>query len=86
MGALPLRFSRSAGRPIRSTSRYALTLNAHLTFGSISIHDVLGKPMFVMSRTFLRDTVRPEELRDAMLEIARRADSVEKQLTRLDEY
>ena len=51
--------------------RYALLLNAHLTFGSISIHDVLGKQMFVMSRTFLRDTVRPEELRDAMIEIAR---------------
>ena len=65
---------------------YALTLNAHLTFGSISIHDVLGKQMFVMSRTFLRDTVRPDELRDALIEIARRADSVEKQLTRLDEY
>ena len=65
---------------------YALTLNSHLTFGSISIHDVLGRQMFVMSRTFLRDTVHPEELRDAMLEIARRADSVEKQLTRLDEY
>jgi serine/threonine protein kinase len=65
---------------------YALTLNSHLTFGSISIHDVLGKQMFVMSRTFLRDTVRPEELRDAMLEIARRADSVEKQLTRMDQY
>jgi serine/threonine-protein kinase len=65
---------------------YALTLNAHLTFGSISIHDVLGKQMFVMSRTFLRDLVRPEELRDAMIEIARRADSVEKQLTRLDQY
>ncbi len=65
---------------------YALTLNSHLTFGSISIHDVLGKKMFVMSRTFLRDTVRPEELRDAMLEIARRADSVEKQLTRMDQY
>jgi serine/threonine-protein kinase len=65
---------------------YALTLNSHLTFGSISIHDVLGRQMFVMSRTFLRDKVHPEELRDAMLEIARRADSVEKQLTRLDEY
>ena len=65
---------------------YALSLNALLTFGSISIHDVLGKQMFVMSRTFLRDTVRPEELRDAMLEIARRADTVEKQLTRQDQY
>jgi eukaryotic-like serine/threonine-protein kinase len=66
--------------------RYALLLNAHLTFGSISIHDVLGKQMFVMSRTFLRNTVRPEELRDAMIEIARRADTVEKQLTRQDQY
>ncbi len=53
---------------------YALKLNAHLTFGSISIHDVLGSPMFVMSRTFSRDTVHPEDVRDALLEIARRAD------------
>jgi serine/threonine protein kinase len=65
---------------------YALTLNAHLTFGSISIHDVLGNRMFVMSRTFSRDTVRPEDVRDALLEIARRADYVEKQLTSMDQY
>jgi serine/threonine-protein kinase len=65
---------------------YALTLNAHLTFGSISIHDVLGSRMFVMSRTFSRDTVRPEDIRDALMEIARRADYVEKQLTSLDQY
>ncbi len=66
--------------------KYALTLNSHLTFGSISIHDVLGTPMFVMSRTFPRDTVRTEDIRDALLEIGRRADHVEKQLTRLDQY
>jgi serine/threonine-protein kinase len=66
--------------------KYALTINAHLTFGSISIHDVLGAPMFVMSRTFPRDTVRVEDVRDALLEIGRRADYVEKQLTRLDQY
>jgi serine/threonine-protein kinase len=66
--------------------KYALTLNAHLTYGSISIHDVLGTPMFVMSRTFPRDTVRTEDVRDALLEIARRADLVEKQLTRQDQY
>ena len=66
--------------------KYALTLNSHLTFGSISIHDVLGNPMFVMSRTFPRDTVRTEDVRDALLEIGRRADYVEKQLTRLDQY
>ena len=28
----------------------------------------------------------PEDVRDALLEIARRADSIEKQLTRLDQY
>jgi serine/threonine protein kinase len=66
--------------------KYALTINSHLTFGSISIHDVLGSPMFVMSRTFPRDTVRTEDIRDALLEIGRRADLVEKQLTRLDQY
>jgi eukaryotic-like serine/threonine-protein kinase len=66
--------------------KYALTLNGQLTFGSISIHDVLGSPMFVMSRTFPRDTVRTEDVRDALLEIGRRADHVEKQLTRLDQY
>jgi eukaryotic-like serine/threonine-protein kinase len=66
--------------------QYALTLNAHLTFGSISIHNVLGTPMFVMSRTFARETVRTDDIRDALLEIGRRADHVEKQLTRMDQY
>jgi serine/threonine-protein kinase len=65
---------------------YALKLNAQLTFGSISIHEILGKPMYVMSRTFMRDTVRTEEVRDALLEIARRADYVEERMTHLDQY
>jgi serine/threonine-protein kinase len=65
---------------------YALTLNAHLTYGSISVHDVMGTPMFIMSRTFLRDSVRPEDLRNALLEIARRSDRVENLLTRADQY
>ena len=65
---------------------YALKLNAHLTYGSISIHKVLGSPMFVMSRTFLLDTVRPDDIRDALIEIARRSDHVEKQLTQMDQY
>jgi serine/threonine-protein kinase len=66
--------------------QYALRLNAQLTYGSISVHDVLGSPMFVMSRTFARDTVRPEDLRNAIVEIARRSDRIEKKLTRLDQY
>jgi serine/threonine-protein kinase len=65
---------------------YALKLNAHLTYGSISIHKVLGSPMFVMSRTFLLDTARPDDIRDALIEIARRSDHVEKQLTQMDQY
>ncbi len=66
--------------------QYALRLNAQLTYGSISVHDVLGSPMFVMSRTFARDTVRPEDLRGAIVEIARRSDRIEKKLTRMDQY
>jgi serine/threonine-protein kinase len=65
---------------------YALKLNAHLTYGSISIHNVLSAPMFVMSRSFLLDTARPEDIRDALVEIAARSDHVEKLLTRMDQY
>lgn len=65
---------------------YALKLNAHLTYGSISIHKVLGSPMFVMSRTFLLDTARPDDIRDALIEIARHSDHVEKKLTQTDQY
>ncbi len=65
---------------------YALRLNSHLTYGSISVHNVLETPMFVMTRTFLRDTVSPEDLRHAVVEIARRSDRIEKQITSLDQY
>jgi eukaryotic-like serine/threonine-protein kinase len=64
----------------------ALALNDRLTYGSLSIRPVLGTPMFVMSRTFPRDRVRPRELRDSIIEIARRSDQIEQQLTQLDLY
>lgn len=64
----------------------ALALNGRLTYGSLSIRHVLGVPMFVMSRTFPRDRVRASEIRDAILEIARRSDQIEQQLTQLDQY
>jgi serine/threonine-protein kinase len=66
--------------------QYALRLNSQLTYGSISLHDVLGSPMFVMSRTFSLDTVCAEDLRLAIVEIARRSDGIEKKLTRMDQY
>lgn len=64
----------------------ALALNGRLTYGSLSIRHVLGAPMFVMSRTFPRDRVRTSELRDAIMEIARRSVQIEQQLTQLDQY
>ena len=66
--------------------KYALRINGHLTFGSISIHDVLGSPMFVMSRTFPEKQCASKTFAMRLLEIGRRADYVEKQLTRLDQY
>jgi serine/threonine-protein kinase len=64
----------------------ALAMNARLTYGSLSIRDHCGSAMFVMSRTFPRDHVRASELRDAIVEIARRSDEIEQQLTQLDLY
>ena len=64
----------------------ALALNGRLTYGSLSIRHVLGAPMLVMSRTFPRDRVRASEIRDAIIEIARRSDQIEQQLTQLDQY
>jgi serine/threonine-protein kinase len=64
----------------------ALELNSRLTYGSLSIRQVLGAPMFVMTRNFPRDRVRSRELRDAIIEIARRSDQIEQQLTQLDVY
>lgn len=65
---------------------YALALNSRLTYGSLSIRYVLGSPMLVMSRTFVRDRMRAGELRDAILEIAHNSDRIEAQMTRLDLY
>ncbi|AMV39425.1 serine/threonine-protein kinase [Planctomyces sp. SH-PL62] len=65
---------------------YALALNSRLTYGSLSIRYVLGAPMLVMSRTFVRDRMRVGDLRDAILEIAHNADRIEAQMTRLDLY
>jgi serine/threonine-protein kinase len=64
----------------------ALALNGRLTCGSLSIRQVLGLPMLVMSRTFPRDTVRASELHEAMREIARQSTQIEQQLAQLDQH
>jgi serine/threonine-protein kinase len=65
---------------------FALKLNAKLTYGSLSIRTVNGQGMFVMTRTFARDRACSADIRAALLEIARRADRVEQQLTNSDLY
>jgi serine/threonine-protein kinase len=65
---------------------FALRLNADLTHGSLSVRQVSGQPMFVMSRSFSRSHVRPDEVRGAIQEIATHADQVEHQLTATDLY
>lgn len=65
---------------------FALRTNSELTHGGLSIREVHGAPMFVMTRTFARSTVAPSDLRAAVMEIARRGDWVEQQLTSIDLY
>ena len=63
---------------------FALRLNDRLSYGSLSLRNVNGEPMFVMTRTFPRDHVCAMDIRAALLEIARRSDVVEQQLTNAD--
>jgi len=65
---------------------FALKLNAELTYGSLSIRVVNGQPMFVMTRSFPRDRIATVDVRAALMEIARRADRVELELTDADMY
>ena len=65
---------------------FALRLNAEMTYGGLSIREVNDQPMFVMTRTFPRGHVQPEAIRTALVDIARRSDWVEQQLTHADVY
>lgn len=65
---------------------YALRLNAELCHGGISLREINGQPMFVMTRAFPLERVTANELRAAIREIAHRADAVEAQLTGHDLY
>jgi serine/threonine-protein kinase len=65
---------------------FALTLNAELTIGGLSVREVNDQPMFVMTRTYARGHVTPADIRAAVQEIARRGDWVEQQLTATDVF
>jgi serine/threonine-protein kinase len=65
---------------------FALRLNAEMTYGGLSIREVNGQAMFVMTRTFPRGHVHPDDIRTSLIDIARRSDRVEQQLTHADVY
>ena len=65
---------------------FVLRLNNDLPYVGISIRDVNGQAMFIMTRTFDRASLRSTEIRGTVYEIARRSDWVEEQLTKMDLY
>jgi serine/threonine-protein kinase len=65
---------------------YVLKLNSELTYGGLSIREVNGQPMFVMTRTYPRGHVSPAEIRSAISEVGRRGDWLEQQLTTHDVF
>lgn len=64
----------------------ALRLNSEILHGAMAIAEIDGKPMFVMVDNYPRGTVDSEEIRRSVLDVAQRADAVEKLLTGLDLY
>lgn len=62
----------------------ALRLNSQIAHGALAIRIVDGVTQFVMVDTYPRATVDVEEIRRSVLEVAIRADDVERQLTGVD--
>lgn len=64
----------------------ALRLNSEILHGAMAIAEIEEKPMFVMVDNYPRGTVDAEEIRRSVLDVAQRADAVEKLLTGMDHY
>lgn len=64
----------------------ALRLNSEIPHGALAIREIEGESKFVMLDTYPRATVDPEEIHHSVLEVAYRADDVEKLLTGVDNY
>ena len=62
----------------------ALRLNSEILHGALAIAEIDGEPKFLMVDNYPRATVDPEEIRRSVLEVAHRADAIEKLLTGLD--
>lgn len=63
-----------------------LRLNAQMAHGGLAIREIGGTPQFVMIDTYPRATVDAEEIRRSVLELASKADAVEKLLSPTDQY
>jgi serine/threonine-protein kinase len=63
-----------------------LRLNATMAHGGLAIREIGGIPQFVMIDTYPRATVDAEEIRRSVLELAGKADAVEKLLSPTDQY
>ena len=62
----------------------ALRLNAEILHGALAIAEIDNEAVFVMVDNYPLATVDPEEIRRSVLEVAHRADAIEKLLTGLD--
>ena len=63
---------------------WALRQNAKLPLGGIALRNIHGEPWFVMINKHLARTADVDELRETVLELARKADAMEKALTGTD--
>ncbi len=64
----------------------ALRLNSEILHGGLALRVVEGREYFVMVDTYPRATVDVEEIRRSILEVACRADAIEKRLTGDDQH
>ncbi|WP_010587447.1 serine/threonine-protein kinase [Schlesneria paludicola] len=62
----------------------ALRLNSEILHGALAIAEIDKQAVFVMVDNYPLSTVDPEEIRRSVLEVAHRADAIEKLLTGLD--
>lgn len=66
--------------------QFVLQLNGRLPYGAVSIRELAGRSHFVMLENHQRGTLDPEEIRAAVLHVARWADHVEHRITGLDSF
>ncbi len=63
---------------------WALKQNAKLSSGAIALRDKAGIPWFVMINKHLARTADVDEMRETILELAKKADAIEKALSGVD--